>query len=415
MSCFVSLKRVKSALLVIDLDKAKELQFRIEKNRNCAGKEINDFAPTTWNRIRAYEEEKEFDEIQQIFSLVKNDTSVLVFAFDHEGFLNIWVINDDFIFRKVYATIESILTRMVEILRMVKVNVDRTSSFRKTVSVVNTHNPLYCWSGILSRKPQPKGTVGKISKLGSRVAEVILKELFQLVIDPVKKSPQGNKLIIVPDQLLFFAPFSSLVDEKGRFLPSKYSIQITPSLHTLKASMHRINDPTLGFALFVGNPKTSLEAPDLPGAIKEVEHLVNIFQTAPLLGRKARKRVVMQLLGGASIIHIAAHAEPSAGEILLAQDQPCLPVLSPDSYLLTQRDIQSIIVQARLVVLCCCYTGQGKVSSEGVVGITRSFLAAGARSVLATLWPIDDMATKELIEKFYFMTNSARKHRFVKL
>ena len=109
----------------------------------------------------------------------------------------------------------------------------------------------------------------------------------------------------------------------------------------------------------------------------------------------------MQLLGGASIIHIAAHGEPSAGEILLAPDQPCLPVLSPDSYLLTQRDIQSITVQARLVVLCCCYTGQGKVSSEGVVGITRSFLSARARSVLATLWPIDDMATKEFIEKFY--------------
>ena len=396
MSCSVSLKWAKLALLVIDLGKAKELHFRIEKNRNCAGKEINDFAPATWNRIRAYEEEKEFDEIQQIFSLVKNDTSVLVFAFDHEGFLNIWVINDNFIFRKVDATIESILSTMVEFLRMVKVNVDRTSSFRKTVSVVNTHNPLYCWSGILSRKPQPKGTVGKISKLGSRVAEVILKELFQLVIDPVKKSLKDNKFIIVPDQLLFFAPFSSLVDEKGRFLTSKYSIQIT-SLHTLKASMHRINYPTLGFALFVGNPKTSLEAPDLPGAIKEVEHLANLFQTASLFGRMPRKRVVMQLLGGASIIHIVAHAEPSAGEILLAPDQPCLPVLCPDSYLLTQRDIQSIIVQARLVVLCCCYTGQGKVSSEGVVGITRSFLAAGAGSVLVTLWPIDDMATKELI------------------
>ena len=168
-------------------------------------------------------------------------------------------------------------------------NVDRTSSFRKTVSVVNTHNPLHCWSGILSRKPQPKGTVGKISKLGSRVAEVILKELFQLVIDPVKNSLKGNKLIVVPDQVLFVAPFSSLVDEKGCFLTSKYSIQITPSLHTLKASMHRINDPNLGFALLVYNPKTSLEAPDLPGAIKEVERLANLFQTAPLLGRKAIK------------------------------------------------------------------------------------------------------------------------------
>jgi CHAT domain-containing protein len=58
-------------------------------------------------------------------------------------------------------------------------------------------------------------------------------------------------------------------------------------------------------------------------------------------------------------------------------------------------------VQARLVVLCCCHTGQGEITSEGVIGITRAFLAAGARCVIATLWPIDDNATKEFMEKFY--------------
>jgi CHAT domain-containing protein len=59
-------------------------------------------------------------------------------------------------------------------------------------------------------------------------------------------------------------------------------------------------------------------------------------------------------------------------------------------------------VQARLVVLSCCYTGKGEITSEGVIGITRAFLAAGARCVLATLWPIlNDYATKEFMEKFY--------------
>ena len=74
---------------------------------------------------------------------------------------------------------------------------------------------------------------------------------------------------------------------------------------------------------------------------------------------------------------------------------------TPESFLLTQEDIINISVKARLVVLCCCHTGQGKVTSEGVIGITRAFLAAGARSVLATLWPIDDAATKEFMEKLY--------------
>ena len=113
----------------------------------------------------------------------------------------------------------------------------------------------------------------------------------------------------------------------------------------------------------------------------------------------------MQLLGQASIIHIAAHGEPTSGEIVLSpntsQSQSSSPVDEPDSYLLKQRDVTNISVKARLVVLCCCYTGKGKVTSEGVIGITRSFLAAGARSILSTLWPIDDEATKEFMKTFY--------------
>ena len=147
--------------------------------------------------------------------------------------------------------------------------------------------------------------------------------------------------------------------------------------------MQRSDDSNFGFALFIGNPTA-----DLPGAGKEVEYLANFFHATPFLERKARKQVVMQLLGQASVIHIAAHGEPCRGEIMLApessNDQSSSPVDESDSYLLTQRDITSISVQACLAVLCCCHTGKGKVSSEGVIGITRSFLAAGARSVLAT-------------------------------
>ena len=399
MSCFLSLERAKSALLVIDLGKAKELHFCIEKYKNYASTGINDFACTTWNRIRVCEEEIEIEEIQQILQMEKNDTSILVYAFDYEGLLNIWVLNEDFVFRKVNAASETILSLMVHLLETVNVMVGRNSSFLEDVSDENIYNPV-----ILSRKPQPKGAVGKTSNCGS--SPEILKHLFQLLIDPVKDSLKGNKIIVVPDKQLFFAPFSSLVDENDRFLTSDYSIQITPSLHTLKASMQRANDSNIGFALFIGNPTVEnfffngeVFTP-LPGAAEEVKYLANLFHAKPLLGSEAKKQVVLQHLSEASIIHIAAHAESKRGEIILAadtsHDQP-----NPESFLLTQEDITSISVQARLVVLCCCYTGKGKVSSEGVIGITRSFLAAGARSVLATLWPVDDKATKEFMEKFY--------------
>ena len=175
--------------------------------------------------------------------------------------------------------------------------------------------------------------------------------------------------------------------------------------------MQQANELTIGFPLFVGNPTVGNVLLNgkvfnpLPGAVEEVQYLENLFQAKPLLGSEVKKQVVLQHLSDASIIHTAAHGESERGEIILApntsHDQPCFPVANSESFLLTQEDITDISVQARLVVLCCCYTGRGEISSEGVVGIARSFLAAGAHSVLATLWPINDAATKEFMKMFY--------------
>ena len=72
-----------------------------------------------------------------------------------------------------------------------------------------------------------------------------------------------------------------------------------------------------------------------------------------------------------------------------------------EDYILTMSDIQAVKLRARLVVISCFHSGQGEVSSEGVVGMARAFLFAGARSVLASVWPLDDEATMELMISFY--------------
>ena len=64
-------------------------------------------------------------------------------------------------------------------------------------------------------------------------------------------------------------------------------------------------------------------------------------------------------------------------------------------------DVQAVQLRAWLVVLSCCHSAQGKVTAEGVVGIGRAFLGAGARSVLVSLWAIDDEASMELMKCFY--------------
>ena len=177
--------------------------------------------------------------------------------------------------------------------------------------------------------------------------------------------------------------------------------------------MTRSPDHGLGFALFVGNPKVGkvsfrlqeMQPGMLPRASEEVEYLAPLFEAQPLVESEATKERVLKFIPGASIIHIAAHGEPNRGEIFLAPNsnktgQNLFPP-KENSYLLKLQDIMKITVNARLVVLCCCHTGKGKISSEGVVGLARAFLCAGAHSVLATLWPIDDEGTKEFMKIFY--------------
>ena len=70
-------------------------------------------------------------------------------------------------------------------------------------------------------------------------------------------------------------------------------------------------------------------------------------------------------------------------------------------HMLKIADVQAVQLRARLVVLSCCHSGQGEIKAEGVVGIARAFLGAGARSVLVSLWAIDDEATMMFMKIFY--------------
>ena len=65
------------------------------------------------------------------------------------------------------------------------------------------------------------------------------------------------------------------------------------------------------------------------------------------------------------------------------------------------KDVLDAKLNAKLVVLSCCHSGRGKIKAEGVVGIARAFLGAGARSVIASLWEIDDDATLTFMKHFY--------------
>ena len=120
-----------------------------------------------------------------------------------------------------------------------------------------------------------------------------------------------------------------------------------------------------------------------------------------MLEERATKQAVLQRIPSVSLIHFAAHGHAERGEIALAPQRPTNATLCEKDYLLTMDDISQVQLRAKLVVLSCCHSAQGKVRAEGVVGIARAFLGSGARSVLAALWPIPDEATEQLMSRFY--------------
>ena len=72
-----------------------------------------------------------------------------------------------------------------------------------------------------------------------------------------------------------------------------------------------------------------------------------------------------------------------------------------EDYILTIRDVLNLQLRAKLVALSCCHSGRGEIKAEGVVGIGRAFMGAGARSVVVSLWAIDDEAALEFMKCFY--------------
>ena len=104
------------------------------------------------------------------------------------------------------------------------------------------------------------------------------------------------------------------------------------------------------------------------------------------------------------LIHFAAHGKAERGEIALSpvpipNSQNAIP--PQDAYMLTMADVSRLKVRAKLVVLSCCHSGRGQIRAEGVIGIARAFLGSGARSVLVALWAIPDLATEQLMNRFY--------------
>ena len=285
----------------------------------------------------------------------------------------------------------------------IKIKRIRSEDATKTFQKYGLDTTIFSTSEKISRTGMKSNNLSQYTNFNG-----YLSKLYSILIAPVQDHLTGTKLVFVPEGPLFTLPISALMNSKKQHLCDSYSIQVTPALHTLNTSL-KLPLSKHGPALFVGNPRVgtvrfgrqNVTPEPLPNAAIEAEECARYFESKPLTEQHATKENVLRDMKDASIIHIAAHGHMEYADIFLAPNADASNPAREKDYLLQAKDVTGTILSARLVVLSCCHSGSGQVSPEGVVGIARSFLGAGARSVLVALWEISDEKTLEFMKCFY--------------
>jgi len=226
----------------------------------------------------------------------------------------------------------------------------------------------------------------------------------------------------VPDGALFELPFDALLESDAAagtrmseqpFLARRHATVYAPSATVYARLRGDTRERAYERDLFaVGNPDFSALARNgnaalepLPFAEREVQAItgkVKPQRCTTLTGRGASEAAVKQELRSESprVVHLATHGlvdatEPARSSVALT------PGDGEDGYFHTL-EIMSTPTRSDLVVMSACESARGRVSrGEGVVGLSRAFLGAGAGSVVASLWAVSDESTAELMRVFY--------------
>ncbi|MBP0013542.1 MAG: CHAT domain-containing protein [Roseofilum sp. SID3] len=248
-----------------------------------------------------------------------------------------------------------------------------------------------------------------------------LKKSYELLIEPIvdllPSDPQ-ERIIFIPHGSLFLVPFPALQDQQGVYLIEKHTVLTAPSIQVLGLARQRARQlsSNLSEALVIGNPKMpslaeSLEAEpeplaSLPGAETEAIVIADLLGTEALIGAEATEPNITEQMERASLIHLATHGLLDELEVLGFRTPGAL-ALTPtgntratDGWL-TSEEILDLNLTAQLVVLSACNTGRGEITGDGIIGLSRSLIAAGTPSVLVSLWAVPDAPTSELMQTFY--------------
>jgi CHAT domain-containing protein/Flp pilus assembly protein TadD len=323
------------------------------------------------------------------YSIITDDVKVQGKQEAKESELYIWVIkpNGEVTFRKV--DLKPLWQKENTTLAQLVTN-SRDSIGVRGRGIKVTHNP----------------NPAKVKQRFQRLHELLINPIADLL----PKNPD-ERVTFIPQSSLFLVPFAALQDEQGKYLIEKHTILTAPAIQVLDLTRQQRQRVSGNQVLVMGNPtmpsvapkigEAPQQLPTLPGAETEAKEIAQLLNTKAIIGKDATKAAFMQRLPQARFIHLATHGLLDDFQGLGVPGAVALAPDGKDNGLLTANEILDLKINAELVVLSACDTAQGKLTGDGVVGLSRALISAGAPSVIVTLWSIPDSPSALLMGEFY--------------
>ncbi|MBN2665736.1 MAG: CHAT domain-containing protein [Bacteroidales bacterium] len=250
--------------------------------------------------------------------------------------------------------------------------------------------------------------------------------LYRTVLEPVKEYLISNRLLISPDNILSYIPFEALPvsTEAGTlamfseipYLLKDYIVSYTYSATMLAESVsndHSLSNSLVAFApsyngsinvdsLMKSRQSRVSTLYDLKFARTEAEYVAELTGGRLYLDNNARESVFKTVAAEYDIIHLAMHTllndkDPMHSKMIFSQDSDF-----PEDGNLNTWEVYGIPLKAKMVILSSCNTGSGSLhSGEGILSLARGFVYSGSRSVVMSMWEIEDRSGAEIVNNYY--------------
>lgn len=249
---------------------------------------------------------------------------------------------------------------------------------------------------------------------------VLARKLFANLLAPISEYRDKSEVIVIPDGQLHLLPFASLM-EGNDYAIRTHSFSVSPSasvLAMLRDREARNREDVVGYVGVAASSDTSADShwftmvsllgrkrlDPLPQSKQEVQTIAGYFPGSAkvLLGDQATTSNFKALpLDQYRVVHLALHGyadidSPDRSALIFAPD-----TVRKDDGVLDLREIRQLRFKARLVTLSACDSGVGPISEADVANLANAFIEAGAESVVAALWDLEDRTTAELMTTFY--------------